>query len=45
VRRVRHVASVGERKDAYMVWVRISEGKKSLGKPRHRWEDNIILKN
>jgi hypothetical protein len=25
----------------YRVLVGISEGKKSLGRPRHRWEDNI----
>jgi hypothetical protein len=37
------VARVGDRKGAYRVWVGRSEGKKPLGKPRRRWEDNIKM--
>jgi len=32
---------MGERRDAYRVLVGRSEGKKPLGRPRFRWEDNI----
>jgi hypothetical protein len=35
----------GERKCAYRVLVRIPEGKRPFGKPRHRWEDiRMVLK-
>jgi len=34
-----HVAHTGERRAAYRV-VRL-EGRRALGKPRRRWEDNI----
>jgi hypothetical protein len=43
-RRIRwagHVARMGERRGAYRVWVRKPEGKRPLGRPRCRWEDNI----
>ena len=30
-----------DRRGAYGVWVGKSEGKRSLGQRRHRWEDNI----
>ena len=36
-----HVASMGERRGAYRVLVGKPEGKRPLGRPRHRWEDNI----
>jgi len=36
-----HVASMGERRGVYRVLVRKPEGKRPLGRPRHRWEDNI----
>ena len=36
-----HVARVGERKGVYRVLVGKPEGKRPLGRPRHRWEDNI----
>jgi len=36
-----HVARVGERRGIYRVLVGKPEGKKSLGRPRLRWEDNI----
>ena len=36
-----HVACMGEKKGVYMVVVGKPEGKRPLGKPRSRWEDNI----
>ena len=38
-----HVARTGERRGVYMVLVGKSEGKRPLGRPRHRWEDNIKM--
>jgi len=38
---VRHVAHMGEMKNAYKILVRKPEGKRLLRRPRHRWEDNI----
>jgi hypothetical protein len=38
-----HVASVGERRDAYMVLVENPEGRRPLGRSRQRWEDNIKM--
>ena len=35
-----YVARVGERTAAYRVLLRKSEGKRPLGGPRRRWEDN-----
>jgi hypothetical protein len=32
---------MGEGKSVYRVFVGISEDKRSLGRPRRRWEDNI----
>jgi len=32
---------MGEVRDAYRVIVGKTEGKGPLGRPRHRWEDNI----
>jgi len=34
---------MGDRRRAYRVLVRIPEGKRPLGGPRHRWEDNIEM--
>jgi hypothetical protein len=31
----------GEKRNAYRILVGKPEGKRSLGRPRHRWEDNI----
>jgi hypothetical protein len=31
---------MGERKGAYRVLARTTEGKRPLGRPRSRWEDN-----
>jgi hypothetical protein len=36
-----HVACIMENKNAYRVLVGSPEGKGPLGRPRHRWEDNI----
>jgi len=33
----------GKSRDVYMVLVGKHEGKRSLGKPRSRWEDNIKM--
>jgi hypothetical protein len=38
-----HVARMGERRGVYRVLVGRPEGKKSLGRPRRRWEDNIKM--
>ncbi|KAJ4446304.1 hypothetical protein ANN_12999 [Periplaneta americana] len=38
-----HVIRMGESKNAYRVLVGRSEGKRSLGRPRRRWEDNIKM--
>jgi hypothetical protein len=43
MRRVGHVAHMGERRDAYRVLVGKHEGKRSLGRSRHRWDDNIKM--
>ena len=43
-RRVRwagHVARMGEGRGMHRVLVGKPEGKRPLGRPRHRWEDNI----
>jgi hypothetical protein len=37
------VARMGEGRGVYRVLVGRPEGKKPLGRPRHRWEDNIKL--
>jgi hypothetical protein len=36
----RHVARMGERRGGF--WWK-PEGKRQLGRPRHRWEDNIKM--
>jgi hypothetical protein len=38
-----HVARMGEGKGVYRVLVGRPEGKRPLGRPRRRWEDNIWL--
>ena len=40
IRFARHVTSVGERRGVYRCLVGKPEGKKPLGRPRCRWEDN-----
>ncbi|KAJ4432813.1 hypothetical protein ANN_21452 [Periplaneta americana] len=43
LRWARHVAHMGESRNAYRVLVGRSEGIRSLGRPRRRWEDNIKM--
>jgi len=38
-----HVARMGERRGVHMVLVGKPEGKRPLGRPRGRWEDNIKM--
>jgi hypothetical protein len=38
-----HEAFTGDRRGAYRVFVVRSEGKRALGKPRRRWDDNIKI--
>ena len=45
-RRIRwagRVTRMGERKDVYWVFMGKPEGKRPLGRHRHRWEDNIKM--
>jgi hypothetical protein len=45
-RRIRwagHVARMGEVRGVHRVLVGKPEGKRPLGRPRHRWEDNIKM--
>jgi hypothetical protein len=43
MRWVGHVARMGEGRGVYRVLVGRSEGKRPVGRPRRRWEDNINL--
>ena len=38
-----HVARIGQGRGVYMVLVGKPEGKRPLGRPRRRWEDNIKM--
>jgi hypothetical protein len=38
-----HVVCMGDRRGIYRVLVGKTGGKRSLGRPRHRWEDNINI--
>jgi hypothetical protein len=38
-----HVTRMGERRGVHRVLVGKPEGKKPLGRPRRRWEDNIKM--
>ena len=38
-----HVTSMGERRGVYRILVGKSEGKRPLGRPRRRWENNIKM--
>jgi hypothetical protein len=38
-----HAARMGKGRGAYTVLVGMPEGKRPLGRPRRRWEDNIKL--
>ena len=43
MRWARHVASMEQSRNAYRVLVRKPEGKRTLGRPRRSWEDNIKM--
>jgi hypothetical protein len=38
-----HVACLGEKRNAYRILVGKPEGKRPVGRPRRRWEDNIKM--
>jgi len=38
-----HVARMEEKRDVYRVLVGKPEGKRPLGRPKRRWEDNIKM--
>lgn len=38
-----HVARTEEMTRTYTIFVEKSEGKRPVGRPRHRWEDKIKL--
>ena len=43
MRWVGHVARMGEKRGVYRVLVGKLEGKRPIGRPRHKWEDNIKM--
>jgi hypothetical protein len=43
MRWVGHVTRMGEKRNAYRLLVGKPEGKRPLGRPRHRWVDNIKM--
>jgi hypothetical protein len=43
MRWVGHVARMGEKRNPYRILMGKSEGKILLGRPRHRWENNIKI--
>jgi hypothetical protein len=43
MKRAVHVARMGEKRGAYRILVGRPEGRRPLGRPRHRWEDNIKM--
>ena len=43
MRRAGHVARMGERRGVYRVLVGKPEGKRLLGRPRRKWEDNTKM--
>jgi hypothetical protein len=43
MRGVGYVARMGEKRNAYRILMGKLEGKRPLGRPRHRWEDNIRM--
>jgi hypothetical protein len=38
-----HLAYMGQMRNAYKIFVGEPEGKRPLGRPRCRWEDNIRM--
>jgi len=45
MRWARHVAHMGERRDAYKFLVGKPEGRRPHGRPRRGWEDNIKMES
>ena len=43
MRWAKHAARMGESRGMYMVLVGKPEGKRPLGRPMRRWEDNIKM--
>jgi hypothetical protein len=43
MRWTRYVAPTGKDRQVYKVLVEKTEGKRPLGRPRHRWEDGITM--
>jgi hypothetical protein len=43
IRWERHVARMGERRGAYRILMARSEGRRSLGRSRHKCENNIKM--
>jgi hypothetical protein len=43
LKRAGNVAHMGERRDAYRALVWKCEERRPLGRPRHRWKDNIKI--
>jgi hypothetical protein len=43
MRRAGHAARMGEKRGAYRILVGRPEGRRPLGRPRRRWEDNIKM--
>jgi len=39
----RHVACMGEMRNVYKIFIGKSEGRRTLGRPRHEWENNIKI--
>jgi hypothetical protein len=42
MRRVGHVARMGEKRNVYRLLMGKPDGKRPLGRPRHMWVDNIM---
>jgi hypothetical protein len=43
IRWAENVAHMGEMRNAYNILVGKPDGNRPLGRPRHRWEDNIKI--
>jgi hypothetical protein len=43
MKRAVHVARMGEKRGAYRILVGKPQGRRPLGRPRRRWEDNIKM--
>jgi hypothetical protein len=43
MRWVGHISRMGEKQNVYRMLVGKPEGKRPLGRPRHRWVDNIKI--